>query len=893
MTLVLVAAGAAGTAGVAAADGSVAAGTAQSDAATVTMSDQTTGGTTVVVDEVTLPDGGFVAIHDGTVTEGGEKTFSSVIGSSGYLSAGTHENVTVHLDEPVEEDGTLVAMPHQDTDGDHTYSFVASSGAADRPYTADGEVVIDPASVTASATVNVTEQPSTGASVVVDRVELAQDGFVTVHDSSLQDGATLDSVRGSTYLEAGVHEDVRVALDEPLTSNDTLIPMAHRDTNDNEQYDFVTSEGETDGPFVDHDGDIVLASAPVTVGADSQVTMADQASGGHYVTAESVFLPEGGFVTAHDSSVTDGATFDSVRGTSTYLEPGYHRDVGIALDEPLESGDTIYAMPHTDTNDNQQYDFVASEGEQDGPYTSDGDIVLAPGEVEIAATATFDEQASNGATVTVDRVDLPEDGFVTIHDASLAAGDTFGSVVGSTYLEAGVHEDVEVTLDEPLRSSQTAYAMPHRDTNGNGEYDFVSSDGEADGPFTQDGDIVLDPARVSVTATVGFSEQSVENRTVTVDSVTLHDGGFVTIHGPSLADGDALGSVLGTSDYLGPGTHENVSIELDRVPDQDGTFFAMPHRDTNGNGEYDFVREEGAADGPYTAAGDIVLAPAQVSVPGTASVSISDQASDGRTVVVDSVTMTKGGFLTIHDGTLLDGDALGSVRGTSVYLSPGSHENVEVTLDEPLEEEGAAIAMPHFDTNGNQAYDFVSSEGDADGPYTSGGEIVLADANVSVRTASVSISDQETNGETVVVENVALSEGGFVTIHDGTLLDGDALGSVRGTSSYLEAGSHSGVEVTLDEPLEEDGTVVAMPHLDTNDNQAYDFVSSEGDADGPYTVDGDIVLDDASATVQTMDDDDGTGEEATDSPTGESGPGFGLAVALVALLAAALLARAR
>ncbi|MEF8808395.1 MAG: hypothetical protein V5A17_01700 [Natronomonas sp.] len=91
---------------------------AQGEAADATISQQTSGGTTVVVEEVTVPEGGFVTIHDSTVLDGGEAVLTSVRGASDYLEPGTHENVTVTLDEPLEEDDTLVAMPHRDTDGD-------------------------------------------------------------------------------------------------------------------------------------------------------------------------------------------------------------------------------------------------------------------------------------------------------------------------------------------------------------------------------------------------------------------------------------------------------------------------------------------------------------------------------------------------------------------------------------------------------------------------------------------------------------------------------------------------------------------------------------------------------------------------------------------------------
>lgn len=185
---------------------------------------------------------------------------------------------------------------------------------------------------------------------------------------------------------------------------------------------------------------------------------------------------------------------------------------------------------------------------------------------------------------------------------------------------------------------------------------------------------------------------------------------------------------------------------------------------------------------------------------------------------------------------------------------------------------------------------------------------------VAAATASVSFQDQATDGEQVRVASASLSEGGFITIHDSTLQDGDALGSVRGTSSYLGPGSHTGIMVTLDDPVEGTETLIAMPHMDTNGNQAYDFVSSEGADDGPYTADGEAVTDSAEVSVETPTptptqtaeptatatatpegtataEPTATEEPSTPEPTTTGdGAGFGVVVALIALIGAALLA---
>ena len=99
-----------------------------------------------------------------------------------------------------------------------------------------------------------------------------------------------------------------------------------------------------------------------------------------------------------------------------------------------------------------------------------------------------------------------------------------------------------------------------------------------------------------------------------------------------------------------------------------------------------------------------------------------------------------------------------------------------------------------------------------------------------------------------------------------------------------------------------------MAHRDTNDNEGYDFLETDGAADGPYVAAGMQVMD--AVGVEAVDDgidydvgDDEAGDDgsATDESADDGGaddgvsqddalPGFGIVVALGALLAAALLA---
>jgi hypothetical protein len=100
---------------------------------------------------------------------------------------------------------------------------------------------------------------------------------------------------------------------------------------------------------------------------------------------------------------------------------------------------------------------------------------------------------------------------------------------------------------------------------------------------------------------------------VRVANATLDDGGFIVIHNDLLLQIDpndsnaenfrkVVNSISGVSGLLSPGESKNVIVPLrpDRVEDGEQTLIAMPHRDTNGNGEYDFEDEfPPAADFPY------------------------------------------------------------------------------------------------------------------------------------------------------------------------------------------------------------------------------------------------------------------------------------------------------
>jgi len=111
-----------------------------SPVAQVSVSDQTVGGEAVVVDSVSLSDGGFVVVRERM--PGGE-----VVGHSDYLEPGAHENVRVELDRTYADEMRLYAFAHLDSDDDKSLGF-AGTNETDGPYTDSGGAVYDGATVT-------------------------------------------------------------------------------------------------------------------------------------------------------------------------------------------------------------------------------------------------------------------------------------------------------------------------------------------------------------------------------------------------------------------------------------------------------------------------------------------------------------------------------------------------------------------------------------------------------------------------------------------------------------------------------------------------------------------------------------------------------------------------
>ena len=185
-------------------------------------------------------------------------------------------------------------------------------------------------------------------------------------------------------------DGVTVAQDETTTTED------------------VTGENET---TTEEMAETTTAEEPASVTFLNQtagITFVNETANDTTVMIERAVLPDGGFVAIHAAENVSGeyeqaenVTIGAVLGNSTYLEPGDHANVVIQLDRPLNESQTLVAMAHRDTNDNQQYDFP----EADEPYTFMGSPVTQSGYVIVTdaeGQMIGDNETAAGAETTTE-----------------------------------------------------------------------------------------------------------------------------------------------------------------------------------------------------------------------------------------------------------------------------------------------------------------------------------------------------------------------------------------------------------------------------------------------------------------------------------------------------------
>jgi hypothetical protein len=661
---------------------------------------------------------------------------------------------------PVDTDSTVTAraaLADTDQSGAVTILTVTVEGVAD----GTTDVTVDVNALGTEAGVNYAVPQTTGATLTVgEGDEPPAPATFEVSNLDAPDtataGDTIDvsadvtntgeqTATKTVEFRLDLNGDGTLSEDEALTSQEVDLDPGETETVTFDDLDTSGLSGEYDhGVFTDDDS----ATATITVeepAPTADVTFADQTTDGTTVVVDSVTMSEGGFVAIHNSSLFDNNVIGSVIGVSEYLEPGTHEDVEVTLyDVPgasfnverLPADEELVAMPHLDTDGDEEYGFVATGGEVDGPYTEDGSPVIDTAEV------TLEEEPATFQVSNLDAPDTADEGDLI--DVSADVTNT-GEQAGTQTVEFRIdlNQDGTLSEDEALTSQEISLDPGETETVTFADLDTSGLDGEYQhGVFSADDD---------ATATIEVDDDEPAPEPASFDVSSLNAPTTVT-------QGDAIDVSAEVTNTGEQTATETVQFRVDL--NQDGTLSeeeALTSQELELEpGETETVTFAGLdtsplAPGTYTHGvftdDDSETAEITVEEPAppapSADVTFADQTTDGTTVVVDSVTMSEGGFVAIHDSSLNEGAVISSVIGVSDYLEPGTHEDVEVTLfDVPgrdfdrsaLEESQTLIAMPHLDTDGDEEYGFVATGGEVDGPYTEDGAPVVDAAQITVET---------------------------------------------------------------------------------------------------------------------------------------------------------------
>jgi hypothetical protein len=254
---------------------------------------------------------------------------------------------------------------------------------------------------------------------------------------------------------------------------------------------------------------------------------------------------------------------------------------------------------------------------------------------QTAPTVEIDSTNNTTAeTIVVSKARLPEGGFVAIHSEAYTRGIFHGSEISvSQYLSAGTHRNIEIPVNRSIPGANNVSrlnatrtnlsAVVYRDTNDNQQFDFSTSFGSTDEYYqASQSEAVSDTELVALgdnirtarqrsqaaPASLQFTDQQLQrsngSTTLTIEQVTLSEGGFIGVHDQRYLPptNDPLNSTVGLSRYLSPGTHRNVTVELPRGSvTQNQTLLAIPYLDTDGDRTYDYVESGGEVDYAYIA----------------------------------------------------------------------------------------------------------------------------------------------------------------------------------------------------------------------------------------------------------------------------------------------------
>ncbi|WP_249361431.1 hypothetical protein [Haloterrigena sp. H1] len=491
--------------------------------ASIDFPDQESDGEQVTIANVSLSEGGFVAVYDGVTVDADP---AAIVGVSEYLEAGDHENVTIDLDESLTASGPLVAAAHLDTNDDEAFAYAESGGEEDVPYvTGAGAPVIDGAFVTvtdepdeANATLSVADQEGNGSTLIVDEANASAPYSVTAsYDGETVASDTFAADEAVTNLSL----ELEPPVEEPTTVNISVV-------------------GEDGAALATETIEYTVAEEPDE--RTATLSVADQEGNGSTLTVDEA-----------NASVEYALTVTDEDGETRAESDAF------AAAEPL-TNETLELEPALEENSTLEVAVVATEDNESLAndtleYTVEES---APEEPEPEASLSVDNQTGDGETLTIDGASASV--------PYILSAEYDGERVDSETIEANTTvADETLALEPPITENTTVDVSVRTAAD-----DAVLATDSIEYAVEE-----LEPGEPTANLTV--ADQVGDGETLTVTQANASVPYAITVtdeNGTQLAASDSFGAneTIGPEEFtLEPPLEENATLEVAVVAADDGT----------------------------------------------------------------------------------------------------------------------------------------------------------------------------------------------------------------------------------------------------------------------------------------------------------------------------------
>jgi hypothetical protein len=397
---------------------------------TLTVGDQTLGEEgQLLIQQVVAPEESWLAVYNDETA-----ATASLLGYTA-VPAGLTPNITLTID-PYLAGESLHFVLYPQTDDTFQPETAEPWLVAEEPVSATIAVTLD----FPLPEIVVSDQDLTAnGEIIIDRVFLPEAGWLVIH--AVRDEVS-DEVLGFAYVEAGEAEAIPIPI-RWRQATPMLHAVLYEDRGEPRQLELQ----EQDLPLL-VGGQPLLADFRVVYPPD--ILVYDQPVVDGQIVVDRVISNGPGYLVAY---FDDEGSVGLIIGSAP-LADGLNERVAVPLLEAAVT-ETIYLMLHEDTNPGDAFDFPRNDPPvllADGRLPNPFSLNTNPGRYLIGR----DQPAGDSVTFPIVVSDINT--WVVVYDNEALVEAT---ILGRTWVPAGLQYDVVVELDEPVAAGTTLYAILH------------------------------------------------------------------------------------------------------------------------------------------------------------------------------------------------------------------------------------------------------------------------------------------------------------------------------------------------------------------------------------------------------------------------------------------------